>query len=195
MTASPYQLLDIQESGELSNSPDPRKSLAHVDCRISPYQLEKLRLLALSVVEQGRYGEVRKADSVTMLYEIFEGHFAGNEKAAASHVCTMLEAVGVNSKHYKRLSRSAESESSNLLTNEEYQWRRSLIAYSDRAERHKKVPVVIDHLYQTHSIELRREDVTSLIALFDHMIEHREIRPGGEEQLETSIEGIFKAGK
>lgn len=197
--ANPYQLLtdiytddknDKNDTNDLTESCHTRKSLAYVDRRITLYQLEKLKLLACSVL---CVGEVRDVESVTSIYELLKSHFAGDTKTSSSFLHTMLVAVGLDSEQYKCVTKSLER-SSSLLANKEFQWRRGLIQYSDRAVRQNKVAMVIDHLYGTREIEMNRERATSLIVLFNHMIENRQFQPGKDEELEV-IEEAFTIGK
>ena len=178
-----YELLESNNYlGDLSGSFDERKSFTYADRHIKkPYQMEKLKFLACSVLSNHQ-GQVRDADSVLTIYELLKLHYGSDVQLASSTMHLMLQTIGMNFKELKYLERSGKL--STVANKTEFQWRKKLIHYSDRARKEKKVQKVVDHLYRSYEITLERENVTCLIMLFNHMIDVR-LFTGKDEDLEV----------
>ena len=175
-------LLTPQSEGSDENL--QRRALARIDHAITPYQLEKLRLLACSILSVTSVDSVPDSGKASGIYNLLTAHYGGDIEASASALHAMLKSCGLEPELLKQLS----SESNELSSDRQFEWRRSLIEYSDRAERQGDVDVVVNHLYlQTPKIRIDRESVTSLIVLFNHMIEINELGFDKEEVIKRAL--------
>ncbi len=137
-----YQLLLSSSCryDKFADSCHERKFLT--ECNITPDQLKNLKLLVCSVL-RNRKGEVKDAEDVTTIYELLKLHYACDVTQAMPVLCLMLETAGVNLKKFKHLPKLQGK--SPILLDPDFQWRKKLVHYSERAKKQKKVSMVIDH--------------------------------------------------
>ena len=176
---------------ELTTSGKQRGDFTRADCVIIPYQFEKLKFLASSVILKG---EVRDAEGVTSIYERIKMNpkYQTDHGAAAEVMNCMLEVVSM---HGPQLGVFNNPESnSHTFQDTSFQWRLRLIQCSDAAVKSEKVPQFLNRMYKKYDIPLSREQVTSPIMLFEHMIDRALITPGEEGDL-VAVEDIVNSCK
>ena len=171
-----YELLaSCDHQDKVTESYSGRKGLAYADHHFTDYQLEKLKLLAGSVLQNHR-AETRNAEDVTSVYELLKKQH-GDVKAM-SLVYVLLTTA---SKQPPK-----PQEQNDVLADSDFKWRSDLLQYSDRAKKEKKITKLVDYLFKNYRITLAKETFTcdcDLIALFNHMIEMKLFIPGRDEDL------------
>lgn len=166
---SPYS--SIGDDSFKESRLDGRKIAARA--RNTPYQLEKLKFLACSIL---RKTEVENSKSVGAIYDHLLRYHAGVEENATETLCLMLKQVGCKFHHS-----SLPSMDGDVLANKDYQWRAKMIKYADDAKKQRKT---LSHVHKTFDLESSTEDFSSPIMLFEHMIEARKLTVGEHADLE-----------
>lgn len=158
MACNYEKLCDHDSDSELLTSGAARSEYVRADSIINPYQLEKLKFLACSLLSRR---QVQDAEVVTNIYEELKVKFEQDARLAVSVLNTMLKIAGLPDEN-----RVCADPRHHVLQVVAFQWRFKLIQYSDAAVECNKVSKLLDRMYKKYDIMLSREQVTSPITLF-----------------------------
>lgn len=165
---------------EITASSKLRGDFTRVDHIVKPIQLEKIKFLACSVLKRS---QVEDAEGVINIYNELKTTFEQDSSVAASFLNTMLKIVGVIDQ--------SNGSMCDVARQDVFQWRVKLIRCLDVAVQRNKVTQMLDHMYKKYDIKLSREQVTSPIVLFQHLIDRGVMMPGEEKDL-LKVEAIIK---
>ena len=173
-----YRLAE-DEASLLSNSAEERSNFTYTDRNISDYQLEKLQFIAYSRLH---VGAVRDADCALHIYNELRTKY-GNGDTAGAVLNVMLKVSGVDCRSISDSPSDIDGHS-----DEEFHWRKTLIQYSDKAVKKRKVEKFINYLYRAYNINTSKERYRSCdspITLFQDMIDDEILQMNNREDIET----------
>ena len=193
LTAS-YHRATNEDTGETSDtavllerSTRGRLTVTTADNDMNPYKLSKLKFVACSRLS---VDAVDKVEDTGDIFKQLKIKYGGDSEKADSVLKVMLRASGVihNSESGTSLSLSEIDDDSD----EEFQWRTSLIVCSDKAVRRRSVPQLVDHVYDVYNIDKTKDHFSSEspLPLFDHMIKQQILKREREGDLKK-IEKFF----
>lgn len=164
------------DGNELLNSGAARGNCVGADNIITAYQLDKLKFLTCAILSR-RY--VQDSEGVTGIFEELRVKFEQDYRLATLVLNSMLEIIGLHDQN-----RICADPRHPVLQDPGFQWRLKLIQYSDATVQCSKFKHFLDHMYKKYNIQLSREQVTSPVMLFQHMLERALITPGDEVVLQ-----------